>query len=62
MNNILKLARQSTLAATRAFWEGFKVGVKETPRGFFAPVVAIWRILVNVTDSLVKHKSGTKHA
>lgn len=32
---------------------GFIAGAKETPRGFFAPIVAIWTLLVNVTDSLV---------
>lgn len=41
------------------FLAGFIKGAKETPRGFFAPAVAIWRLLVGVTDSLVK-KSNSK--
>jgi hypothetical protein len=35
-----------------AFIEGFIKGAKETPRGFFAPAVAVWRLLVDTTDSL----------
>lgn len=44
------------------FLQGFIKGAKETPRGFFAPAVAIWRLLVGVTESLVKSKNSTKHA
>ncbi len=40
------------------FLEGFIRGAKETPRGFFAPAVAIWRLLVGVTESLLRHKDG----
>lgn len=36
------------------FIQGFIKGAKETPRIFFAPAIAIWRLLVDVTDSLVK--------
>lgn len=36
------------------FLQGFIKGAKETPRGFFAPAVALWRLLVGVTESLVK--------
>jgi len=42
-------------------WKGFLQGVRETPRGFFAPLVAFGRAaswLVNqllaITDSIVK--------
>lgn len=35
-----------------AFWQGFIKGAKETPKGFFAPAVAVWRLLVDTTDSL----------
>ena len=35
------------------FVRGFLKGAKETPKGFFAPAIAIWRLLVNVTDSLI---------
>lgn len=40
------------------FVTGFIKGAKETPRGFFAPAVAIWRLLVGVTDSLIRNKSS----
>lgn len=40
------------------FLKGFIHGAKETPRGFFAPAVAIWRLLVGVTESLLRHKDG----
>ena len=39
------------------FVQGFIKGAKETPRGFFAPAVALWRLLVGVTDSLVGEKA-----
>ena len=35
------------------FVRGFIKGAGETPLGFFAPVVAIWRLLVSTTDSLI---------
>lgn len=44
------------------FVRGFIKGAKETPRGFFAPAIAIWRLFVGVTDSLLKQKNGVKHA
>lgn len=40
------------------FVTGFIKGAKETPRGFFAPLVAVWRSLLSVTESLV-HSSNT---
>lgn len=43
------------------FMQGFIKGAKETPRGFFAPAIAIWRLLVGVSDSLTSQKNG-KHA
>lgn len=36
-----------------AFMRGFIKGAKETPRGFFAPMVAVWRLLLGITESLV---------
>jgi hypothetical protein len=39
------------------FIEGFIKGARETPRGFFAPAVAIWRLLVGVTNSLTNQRS-----
>lgn len=35
------------------FLRGFIKGAKETPRGFFAPAVAIWRLLLSTTESLL---------
>lgn len=40
------------------FVQGFIKGAKETPRGFFAPTVAIWRLLLDTTESLVKPKKA----
>lgn len=40
------------------FVKGFIQGAKETPRGFFAPAVAIWRLLVGVTDSLIRKSNA----
>ena len=42
------------------FTQGFIKGAKETPRMFFAPAIAIWRLLVSVTDSLVKQEKPHK--
>ncbi len=38
------------------FVKGFLKGAKETPRGYFAPAVALWRLLVGVTESLIQPK------
>lgn len=38
------------------FMKGFMKGAKETPKGFFAPAVAVWRLLVGVTESLIANK------
>ncbi len=47
-------------------FKGFVKGAKETPVGFFAPAIALWRGLVSVTESLLNQKkdeeSGAKHA
>lgn len=40
------------------FMQGFIKGAKETPKGFFAPAIAIWRLLVGVSESLTKEKVG----
>lgn len=34
----------------KAFFEGMVEGAKETPRGFFAPVIAFFAWLNRVTD------------
>jgi len=36
------------------FVKGFLKGAKETPLAFFAPAIAVWRLLVGVSDSLTK--------
>lgn len=38
------------------FVYGFIKGAKETPKGYFAPVIAIWRLLIEVSESLTKDK------
>jgi hypothetical protein len=35
------------------FLAGFVKGARETPRAFFAPAVAIWRLFYTVTESLL---------
>ena len=35
------------------FVNGFIAGAKVTPRGYFAPLVAFWSLLIDVTESLV---------
>lgn len=37
-----------------SFLQGFIKGAKETPRGYFAPAIAVWRLLLGVTNSLIK--------
>lgn len=42
-----------------AFVEGFIKGARETPRGFFSPAVAIWRLMEKMfkfTDSVIASK------
>jgi len=40
----------------KAFKDGFIQGARETPRGFFAPVVAVCRWLNRVTDEAMRGK------
>lgn len=40
------------------FMKGFIKGAKETPKGYFAPAIAIWRLLKGVSDSLTLPKNG----
>jgi len=35
------------------FWAGFLAAARETPRGFFAPAVALWRLLAAAWRYLV---------
>ncbi len=41
----------------RDFIEGFVRGARETPRAYFAPTVALWKLLLDTTERLVRsHK------
>lgn len=40
------------------FLEGFIEGAKETPRGHFTPMIAIWRLLVTFTDPPLRSPAG----
>lgn len=42
------------------FFQGFIKGAKETPKAYFAPAIAIWRLLVGVSNSLTT-KDGALH-
>jgi hypothetical protein len=42
------------------FLQGFIKGAQETPRGFFAPLIAVWGLLVNSTDSTLRRRTGKK--
>lgn len=42
------------------FWKGFAQGARQTPVGFFAPAVAVWRLvsfifreMVAITDAQI---------
>jgi hypothetical protein len=34
------------------FWTGFIKGAKETPLAYFAPLVAVWTLLIDTSNSL----------
>lgn len=40
------------------FLEGFLKGARETPRAYFAPAIAVWRLLLTVTESLLTSKTS----
>jgi hypothetical protein len=44
------------------FKSGFVQGVRETPRGFFAPVIALFRWMDRVTDEVMKDTEYRKPA
>lgn len=44
----------------KAFIEGFKKGARETHRAYFAPAIAIWRLLITTTDSLTEQRFTCK--
>lgn len=40
----------------KAFCEGFVRGAKETPRQFFAPVIALYRWIGRLSDEVVQEQ------
>lgn len=36
------------------FLQGFIKGAMETPKAFFAPAIAFWRLLIGVSESLTR--------
>lgn len=44
----------------KAFGRGFIKGIKESPRGFFAPLVAALKWMQRVTDDALK--DGARHS
>ena len=44
----------------KEFFDGFICGVKETPRAFFAPAVAIWRVLLDTTEQLLSAENKSR--
>ncbi len=44
----------------KAFLEGVVEGAKETPRGFFAPVIAFFAWLNRVTDEALDPSAASK--
>lgn len=58
MHKFVQVFRNSS-CTMNDFAKAFVKGAKETPRGYFAPAVAVWRVLFSVTESLVsKDKAG----
>lgn len=56
IESIVALGLVGVARYVESFVQGFIKGAKETPRGFFAPAVAVWRLLLDTTESLVKLK------
>ena len=40
------------------FVHGFIKGAKETPRGFFAPAIMLWRLFIGSYDSVIQREYG----
>lgn len=43
-----------------AFMQGFIKGARETPRAYFAPLIALWRLLVTTSESLLTAAPNTR--
>lgn len=42
----------------REFLRGFIQGARETPKGYFAPAIAVWHLLLNATELLTSKKAS----
>lgn len=42
------------------FIRGFKRGARETMYGYWAPAVALWRLLSDTTDDLIRKANEAK--
>jgi len=51
--------KQSGIEIMNDFLCGFIKGAKETPRAYFAPAVAVWRLLISTTNSLMSQRDVT---
>jgi len=38
------------------FMQGFIKGMRETPRGFFAPAVMLWRLFIRSYEAAIQRK------
>ena len=44
------------------FIEGFVKGAKETPRAFFAPAIALWRLVVWIFNYMMRLTDALTHS
>jgi hypothetical protein len=40
------------------FIRGLIHGARQTPVGYFAPAIAVWRLLLDATESLMPQRKG----
>jgi len=40
------------------FMQGFIKGMRETPRGFFAPAVMLWRLFIGSYEAAIRRTPG----
>jgi hypothetical protein len=41
-----------------SFLTGFIKGVNETPLGFFAPAIVLWRVLVDGSEKVIAYRGS----
>jgi hypothetical protein len=46
--------RAFVATCVQTFVQGFAKGARETPRAFFAPALAVWRLLLSTTQELIR--------